>query len=194
VGALIKQVHEERGTVFHLGHTVTAIGDKAVTLASKQTLDADLVVVGIGVRPAVALAQAAGARVDNGIVVDAHLETSLPGVYAVGDVARYPDPRSGRMVRIEHWVHAERMGEALARNLVGPRRPFDAVPFFWSVHHDLVLHYVGHAPAWDEVKVDGDLPGRNCSVSYRLGKKTLAVLTIGRDRESLEAEAALERI
>jgi NADPH-dependent 2,4-dienoyl-CoA reductase/sulfur reductase-like enzyme/nitrite reductase/ring-hydroxylating ferredoxin subunit len=192
VGELVRTVHEARGVVFHLEQTVTAIDETWVTLSGGTRIEAGLVVVGIGVRPQTALAQATGLTIDRGVVVDDRLATSAPGIWAAGDAARFPDARSGRMVRIEHWAVAGRMGECAARNVLGMDRRFDAVPFFWSAHHDVTLSYVGHAEAWDRIDVHGSIVDRDCTVAYREGGKTLAVLTIGRDRASLAAEAAFE--
>jgi len=193
VGALVRKVHEEHGVVFHLGTTVGAIEGSKVRLENGATLAADLVVVGVGVRPEVALAQQAGLAVDRGITVDARLRASAPDVWAAGDAARWPDARTGENIRVEHWVVAERMGQIAAKNVLGGDVPCDLVPFFWSAHYDVVVNYVGHAERWDRVDVAGDLEKRDAAVAYRRGGKTLAVATIGRDVAALEAEAAMER-
>jgi hypothetical protein len=90
-------------------------------------------------------------------------------------------------------VVAERQGQVAARNLLGGRERFDAVPFFWSQHYDVRINYIGHAERWDEVFIDGSLEALDCSVEYRRGGRTLAIATIGRDRQNLEAEARMER-
>jgi NADPH-dependent 2,4-dienoyl-CoA reductase/sulfur reductase-like enzyme/nitrite reductase/ring-hydroxylating ferredoxin subunit len=192
VGDFVRRLHEEHGVVFHLGQTASGVESGRVVLSSGERLAADLIVAGVGVRPAVALAEAAGLRVDNGIVVDARLQTEAPGVFAVGDCARWPDPRSGGLVRIEHWVLAERQGQAVARTLAGLGGPFVDVPFFWSQHYDVSLNYVGHAPRWDQVVVEGSLENRDATIRYRSGRKLLALASIRRERESLEAELAME--
>ena len=162
-------------------------------LATGALLPADLVVLGVGVRPRLDLAQGAGLEIDEGVIVNEYLETSAANVYAAGDIARWPDPHSGTPIRIEHWVVAQRQGQTAAHNILGVRQRFDAVPFFWSQHYDIAVRYSGHATRWDEAAVTGSPAGGNGSVAYRSRGKTLAVASIGQDRENLEAEAALER-
>jgi len=193
MGDFVRALHQEHGVVFHLEDTVVAIDGKRASLKSRGVLEADLVVMGVGVRPRLALAQQAGLAIDRGLSVNAFLETSTPGIYAAGDIARWPDPHSGQNIRVEHWVVAERQGQVAARNMLGQAVPFDAVPFFWSQHYDVPINYVGHAEQWDEIVVEGDIKARDCLLKYRLDGRTLAVASIYRDLASLEAELDMER-
>jgi NADPH-dependent 2,4-dienoyl-CoA reductase/sulfur reductase-like enzyme/nitrite reductase/ring-hydroxylating ferredoxin subunit len=193
MGDFVRSLHEEHGVIFHLGDTVTAIDGKRASLKSGGVIEADLVVVGVGVRPRLALAEKAGLAIDRGVAVNAYLETSVPGIYAAGDIARWPDPHSRESIRVEHWVVAQRQGQTAARNMLGQREVFDAVPFFWSQHYDVPINYVGHAEKWDEIIVDGDIAGRDCLLQYKSGGRVLAVASIYRDLASLEAELAMEQ-
>lgn len=193
LGAWVKGVHEAEGVVFHLGRKVLGYAGGQVTMDQGEPIRADFVVVGAGVRPRVALAEAAGLKVDNGVVVDDRLRTSADGVYAVGDIARYPDPVSGDLVRIEHWVHAERQGQHVARLILGEDAPFDDPPFFWSHHYDKGVNYSGHAEGFDPPEIDGSLAREDAIVRFRRGGKLLAVATVNRDLDSLKAEEAFEK-
>jgi len=193
MGDLVRALHEEKGVIFHLEDAPVAIEGKQVKLKSGGALEADLVVMGVGVRPRLALAEKAGLAIDRGLVVDARLETSAPGIFAAGDIARWPDPHSGQAIRVEHWVVAERQGQTAALNMLGHGEAFDAVPFFWSQHYDMPINYVGHAEKWDEIAVEGDIAAKDCLVRYKLGGRILAAASIYRDVASLQAEVAMER-
>jgi NADPH-dependent 2,4-dienoyl-CoA reductase/sulfur reductase-like enzyme len=193
MGDFIRALHEEHGVVFHLEDMATAIDGKQVKLKSGGTLEADLVVAGIGVRPRIALAQGAGLAVDRGVTVNAYLQTSEPSIFAAGDIARWPDPHLGEMIRVEHWVVADRQGQTAALNMLGYRETFDAVPFFWSQHYEIPINYVGHAEQWDDLVIDGDIAGKDCTLRFKRDGRVLAVVTIFRDVESLQAELAMEQ-
>ena len=193
MGDFVCALHEEHGAVFHLDDSVIAIDGKRVKLKGGGTLEVDLVVVGIGVRPRLDLAEKAGLKSDRGIVVNQYLETSAPGIYAAGDIARWPDRHSGENIRVEHWVVAERQGQAAALNMLGHGAPFTAVPFFWSQHYDVPINYVGHAEKWDEIAIDGDIPSKDCLLRFKRDGRVLAVASIFRDVESLQLEVMMER-
>jgi NADPH-dependent 2,4-dienoyl-CoA reductase/sulfur reductase-like enzyme/nitrite reductase/ring-hydroxylating ferredoxin subunit len=193
IGRFVQAIHESNGVRFHLGQTVASGNGRSITLSGGDTLDADFIVVGAGVRPALALAEASGLAIDKGIVVNEYLQTTAPNVFAAGDNVRWPDPHTGKNIRVEHWVVAQRQGQTAARNMLGRHERFDAVPFFWSRHFDISISYVGHADQWDNVAIDGSLAEKNCRVTYSSGGNTLAVATVGRQRESLVAETELER-
>jgi NADPH-dependent 2,4-dienoyl-CoA reductase/sulfur reductase-like enzyme len=173
-------------SAFILGASIASIGAQAVTLTDGTQIPADLVVIGIGVRPRTALAKAAGLAVDRGILVNAQLETATPGIFAAGDVARWTDDASDQTMRVEHWVVAERQGQVAAENMLGAHLPFADTPFFWSAHYDVTIRYVGHAEGWDAVEVDGNIAAQDCAVRYLKGSQLLAVATIGRDSVALE--------
>jgi NADPH-dependent 2,4-dienoyl-CoA reductase/sulfur reductase-like enzyme/nitrite reductase/ring-hydroxylating ferredoxin subunit len=193
IGDFVRSLHEEHGVVFHLGDTATAIEAGRVTLKSGSSLDADLVVAGVGVRPRVSLAEAAGLTIERGVSVNPYLETSAAGIFAAGDIARWPDPHTGAAIRVEHWVVAERQGQIAALNMLGARQKFEAVPFFWSQHYDVPINYVGHAESWDEVAIEGDVASRDCVARFKSKGRVLAIASIYRDVDSLVAEVEMER-
>jgi NADPH-dependent 2,4-dienoyl-CoA reductase/sulfur reductase-like enzyme/nitrite reductase/ring-hydroxylating ferredoxin subunit len=193
LGRFVQSLHEQHGVVFHLGQTASGVEGRRIKLTGGSVLEADLIVAGMGVRPRLELAGAAGLKVDRGVVVGAYLETSAPGIFAAGDIARWPDAHTREAIRVEHWVVAERQGQTAALNMLGRHERFDAVPFFWSQHYDIPINHVGHAETWDEIAVEGDIAAKDCLVRIRRAGQTLAVVSIFRDLKSLEAEVSLER-
>jgi NADPH-dependent 2,4-dienoyl-CoA reductase/sulfur reductase-like enzyme/nitrite reductase/ring-hydroxylating ferredoxin subunit len=191
IGTFLRGVHEENGVEFHLESKVERINRASVHLDNGADLAADLIVVGIGVRPRLALAESAGAALDKGVVVNERMETSVPGIYAAGDIARVPNGRTGRPMRVEHWVVAERQGQSAARNMLGLDSPFRDVPFFWSAHYGTTVSYTGHADRWDRAELSGSLSDGSASVGYWSDGKLLAVATLGRDLDALRAERAM---
>jgi NADPH-dependent 2,4-dienoyl-CoA reductase/sulfur reductase-like enzyme/nitrite reductase/ring-hydroxylating ferredoxin subunit len=193
VAAFLRGVHEKNGVRFRLGHTVEKIEPGAVVLDGGALEPADLVLVAAGIRPNVALASEAGLLCENGVLVDGRLETSAPGVFAAGDLARWRDPRTGGLWRVEHWAVAQRQGQLAAANMLGANRENRDVPFFWTQQFDVTLHYVGHVERAEKPELFGSLEGRDAAVAFHENGRIGAVLTIGRDQQSLLVEEALER-
>lgn len=194
VGSYLKKVHERNGVKFHLGHSVKEIRERSVVLDSGQSLDCDFVIVGAGIHLNTSLAEEAGCRADDGIIVDEYLESTVSDIFVAGDIARWPDPRSRRLIRVEHWEVAERQGQIAALNMLGDRVKFADVPFFWTRQYGLKLGYIGHSECFDRMDVMGDMDHDNFAVAYYEDERIAALLTVGRDRENLLAEQALSEL
>jgi 3-phenylpropionate/trans-cinnamate dioxygenase ferredoxin reductase subunit len=165
IGAVFAQLHADHGVDLRLGTGVAALRGaqhvEQVVLDDGRVEAVDIVVAGIGVTPRTELADAAfGVRVDNGIVVNEHLETNLEGIFAAGDVANAWHPRLGRYLRVEHWSNALHQGTLAGRNAAGERETYDRLPYFFSDQYDLGMEYVGHAGTGDAVVVRGDTASR----------------------------------
>ncbi len=193
LGGFILALHEQHGVRFHLGRQAARFDGSVLTLDDGSTVTADVLVLGVGVKPRLALAQSAGLIIDNGVMVDDRLRTSAPGVFAAGDIARYPDPSQPSPIRVEHWVAAERQGQIAAANMLGLDTPLRAPAFFWSAHYDVTIRYVGHAEHWDRIEVEGSIAARDATVRYMLGDVTLAAATVGRDDDCLRIGEALRQ-
>ena len=192
LGRDIQALHEANGVRFHLSAVVHGFDGQAVGLADGERIEADFVIAGIGVRPRTAVAESAGLALDNGVIVDAFMESSVPGIYAAGDIASYPEPISGTRARIEHWVVAERQGEVVAANMLGERKAFESAPFFWTEQYGVPIRYVGRASGWDAVTCEGDFESGSFAARYFVDGSHCATATVGRDRENLEDELRLE--
>jgi len=193
LGKVIRALHEEKGVHFHLGTTVGSFEGGRAALKDGASFNAEFAVIGVGVRPRIQLAESAGLALDRGVTVNNYLQTSAPDIYAAGDIARWPDPRSKSAIRVEHWVVATRQGQTAARNMLGLAEEFSAVPFFWSQHYDVSINYVGHAESWNELVVEGDLMAKDGLVRFRQGGNNLAMASLFRDLDSLRAEVAMEQ-
>lgn len=193
IGGWFRRLHEKNGVRFELGVGATGFEQGAVKLANGLSVPADFVLLGVGVRPRIGLAEEAGLAVaGGGVRVDRFLQTSQPGIFAAGDIAAYPDPLTGDPVRIEHWVVAERQGQVAAANMLGNREPFDSIPFFWTEQFGVALRYVGHAVRWDRVEIDGDVEQGSFIARYHDRGVHRASAAVGRELEILEDERRLE--
>jgi NADPH-dependent 2,4-dienoyl-CoA reductase/sulfur reductase-like enzyme/nitrite reductase/ring-hydroxylating ferredoxin subunit len=197
VGTMIRDVDKSKGVRFHLGRRPSSFDGRMLELDDGSTLEVDFIVAGLGVTPRTELAEAAGLTIasqDNGggVVVNERLETSAANVYAVGDIAYYPDRYANRSIRVEHWVHAQRQGQHVARVLMGQATSYADLPFFWSAHFDTGLLYLGHADKPAEPSVEGSIDEQDFVARY-LGKgDDRAVVTCNQDKTALQIEAAWE--
>jgi NADPH-dependent 2,4-dienoyl-CoA reductase/sulfur reductase-like enzyme len=186
IGELFQHIHEQNGVKFKLGTQVTSFAGngrvEAVILENGERLQADLVIVGIGVKPATDFLVGVELHKDGGVIADEHLSIG-EALYAAGDITHFPDARTGEHTRIEHWRTALQQGRVAAHNMVGKPTPFTSVPFFWTTQFDATLNYVGHAKEWDEIMIQGDVRQRDFLAFYIKAAKILAVAGMNRDRE-----------
>ena len=195
VGAVFRREHERHGVRFKLGSIVYRFEGshnvEAVTLDNGESIETDMVVVGVGVRPVTHFLEGVELDQSGGVVVDSHLRAA-DGLYAAGDIVSFVDLRTGERLRIEHWRTAEQQGRVAARNMLGRALPFEGVPFFWTQQFDLTLRYVGHAASWDEIVYQGDVASRDFLAFYVKENRVQAVAGMNRDRELAVVEALIK--
>jgi len=196
IGRMLMQVHQEQGVSFRLGARVSRLEGsgrvESAVLESGERLPGDLVVVGLGVRPATEFLQGLKLNQDGSVSVDQHLKVT-EGLYAAGDIARFPDWRTGEAIRIEHWRLAEQHGRVAAHNMAGKETAYVGVPFFWTDHFDVFLQYVGYVSGWEEIVYQGDPGDRNFMAFYLKANQVLAVAACGHEQE-MAAVAELMRL
>jgi len=196
IGRMLIGLHQEQGVSFRMGERVARLEGngrvETVVLDSGATLAADLVLAGLGIMPATGFLQGVPLNPDGSVTVDQYLRAA-EDLYAAGDMARFPDWRTGEAIRIEHWRLAEQHGRLAAHNMAGKPTPWRGVPFFWTEHFDQNLQYVGFASSWDEIIFDGDIEDRKFLAFYVRENRVLAAAGLGRDRE-MTAIAELMRL
>jgi 3-phenylpropionate/trans-cinnamate dioxygenase ferredoxin reductase component len=182
VGAIYRDIHTDHGVQLLLGTGVEAFeGDQAVErvrTSDGRVIECDLVVVGVGVQPRVQLAEQAGIAVDNGILVDEHLQASAPGVFAAGDVANAHHPFYGERIRVEHWANALNQGPAAARNMLDQPVAYERLPYFFSDQYDVGMEYSGFAHSWDRVVFRGDPEGREFVAFWLTDDRVVAGMNV----------------
>ena len=187
MGRAYAEIHRDQGVTLVTGEALERFEgstrvERAVS-SSGRAIDCDFVVAGVGIAPATKLAEDAGLAVDNGVVVDEYCETSVPGIFAAGDVANFYHPVLDERLRVEHWSNAQRQGQTAAKNMLGQREPYVEIPWFWSDQYDVNIQYVGHAKTWDNMVVRGDVAGRKYSAFYLKDGRLRATLTINRFKD-----------
>jgi len=182
VGAIYRDIHTDQGVQMLLGTGVEAFeGDGAVErvrIRDGRALECDFVVVGVGVQPRTGLAAKAGIAVDNGILVDEYLQTSVPGVFAAGDVANSHHPFYGERIRVEHWANALNQGPAAARNMLGQATAYERLPYFFSDQYDVGMEYSGFARSWDRVVFRGDPATREFIAFWLVEDRVVAGMNV----------------
>jgi NADPH-dependent 2,4-dienoyl-CoA reductase/sulfur reductase-like enzyme len=194
IGKLFQQIHERKSVQFKLGTQVKNFeGDErveAVLLENGERLEADFVVVGIGVAPATNFLEGVKLHKDGGVITDEFLRIA-EDLYAAGDIGHFPDSRTHELTRIEHWRFAMQQGRTAAHNMAGKQTAFTAVPFFWTTQFDTNLRYVGHAKDWDRIVIQGDVKQQDFLAFYVKDHRILAVVGMNRDREMASFEEKL---
>jgi NAD(P)-dependent dehydrogenase (short-subunit alcohol dehydrogenase family)/NADPH-dependent 2,4-dienoyl-CoA reductase/sulfur reductase-like enzyme/nitrite reductase/ring-hydroxylating ferredoxin subunit len=197
VGQFVQKLHEKKGVNFRLKRKAARYDGQTLTLDDGSTLAADFVVAGTGVAPRLDLARRAGLKIASkdegaGVLVDEHLQTSAPGIYAIGDIASYPEARLKKRIRVEHWVHSQRQGQFVARLLMGAAQRYTDTPFFWSAHYDKSLRYIGRGSP-EHYQIEGSVDDGDFTVRYGgEGNAAQALTTCGRDFEALRQAALWE--
>ncbi len=196
VGRVFQTVHEREGIVFRLGDEIVALDGRTrvegVRLKSGGRLQADLVVVGLGITPATEFIGGVTRTKDGGILVDRTLRAA-DGLYAAGDIAAFPLRGDGETIRVEHWRVAEQHGRTAALNMLGHERAYDSVPYFWTIHFMKRLDYVGHAEHWDEIVLDGDREKPDFTAFYLQNDRVAAIAGWGRDKQMATAITLMTR-
>ena len=182
LGAIYRDIHTDHGVEL-LAETALESFEgsgsvESVRTADGRTIDADFVVVGIGVAPRTKLAEDAGLDVENGVLTTERLETSAQGVYAAGDIANATHPHLGQRIRVEHWANALNQGPAAARNMLGKDAPYDKIPYFFSDQYDVGMEYAGYATDWDEVVFRGDVDAREFVAFWLRDGRVLAGMNV----------------
>ncbi|MDZ7414434.1 MAG: FAD-dependent oxidoreductase [candidate division KSB1 bacterium] len=197
VGRCLQSLHEEHGVSFHLGCTVQELRGNGsvseVVLSNGQRLQAEVVIVGIGITPALDFLAGSGLVEKGALPVNHRLETTVPGIFAAGDVAAVPEPSTGARYRVEHWAVAERQGQHAARAMLGNPTPYAEVPFFWTRQHGISLKYAGYGQAFDAVLYRGDVHSRRFLAGYFSGGRLVGVATMGMGEQFAAVEALLRK-
>jgi 3-phenylpropionate/trans-cinnamate dioxygenase ferredoxin reductase subunit len=182
LGRFYRELHAEHGVDLHLGQHVEALSGSGsveeIRTTDGHTIPADLIVVGIGAVPRAELAATASLDVNDGIVVDEYLQTTVPGVFAAGDVAAAWHPLLSTRIRLEHWANALNQGTTAALNMLGRATPYQRVPYFYSDQYDVGMEYSGHAPSWDRVVFRGDPVSREFIAFWLAADRVVAGMNV----------------
>jgi NADPH-dependent 2,4-dienoyl-CoA reductase/sulfur reductase-like enzyme/nitrite reductase/ring-hydroxylating ferredoxin subunit len=196
IGTALQRLHESKGVRFRLGSKVARLDGAGavarVMLEDGSELDADLVLIGLGIEPALGFLSGVARREDGGLDVEPTLRVA-DGLYAAGDIAAFPLGGDGRRIRVEHWRVAQQQGRLAARNMIGAAQPCDAIPYFWTTHYMQRLDYLGHGSGEDEIAVRGDLEALDFIAYYSRDGRVTAAAGMGRDRDMAALLALMTR-